>query len=160
MKFKAIIISLLLPLNFSSNTHNNSNLLKATYEIPKDIHTLNTHTLYIALLDSGILYPDVVFAQAMLETGYLKSSLSRNHNNLFGLYNSRRGEFFKFNHWRESISAYKKYIEVKYTPPIDYLVFLDKMGYAEDPNYISKVQTIMNKHKDDNNKRRSNYESG
>ena len=68
--------------------------------------------------------------------------------------------FFKFNHWRESISSYKKYIEVKYTPPIDYLVFLDKMGYAEDPNYISKVQTIMNRHEDDNNKRRSNYESG
>ena len=49
---------------------------------------------------------------------------------------------------------------MKYTPPIDYLVFLDKMGYAEDPNYISKVQTIMNRHEDDNNKRRSNYESG
>ena len=65
----------------------------------------------------------------MLETGYLKSSLSRNSNNLFGLYNSRRGEFFKFNRG-ESISSYKIYRSEIYSS-IDYLVFLDKMGYAQ-----------------------------
>ena len=150
---------MLLPLTFGSNI--TSNLLEEnrTFKIPKDSNILNQHSLYIALLDSGVLYPDVVFAQAILETGYFKSNVTTKYNNLFGLYNSNKGDYFKFNHWRESIRAYKKYIEVKYDPTTDYLVFLDKMGYAEDPKYIYKVKTIMNKHKDDNNERRSSYQS-
>lgn len=156
MKFKASIVSILLIIATTSNTsHLHSDIIPAIKV--EDIHTLNQHTLYIALLDSGILHPNIVHAQAILETGYFKSKVCLDYNNLFGLYNSRKGEYFKFNHWRESISAYKKYIEVKYTSPADYLVFLDRVGYAEDPAYIPKVKTIMNKHKNDNNERRSNY---
>lgn len=160
MKIKAIMISMLLPLTFSSNIPSNHLEENKTYEIPKDSNILNQYSLYIALLDSGVLYPDIVFAQAILETGYFTSNVTTNYNNLFGLYNSRKRDYFKFKHWRESISAYKRFIEVKYDPTTDYLVFLDKMGYAEDPKYIYKVKTIMNKHKNDNNKRRSSYQSG
>lgn len=159
MRIKVIIICLLLTLIFDSNSTSLKPQETTLNKIPQDINILNERSLYIALLDSGILHPDIVFAQAILETGYFTSNVTTNYNNLFGLYNSRKGDYFKFNHWRESISAYKRFIEVKYDTKSDYLVFLDKMGYAEDPKYIYKVKTIMNKHKNDNNERRSSYQS-
>lgn len=159
MRIKVIIISLLLTLIFDSNSTSLKPQETTLNKIPQDINTLNEHSLYIALLDSGILHPDIVLAQAILETGYFTSNVTTKYNNLFGLYNSRKGDYFKFNHWRESISAYKRFIEVKYDTKSDYLVFLDKLGYAEDPMYINKVKIIMNKHKNDNNERRSSYQS-
>lgn len=159
MKIRAIVLSLLLPLTFNPNISSNKVEENKIDYIPKDTNLLNPHTLYIALLDSGILYPDVVHAQAILETGYLKSNVATNYNNLFGLYNSGKRDYYRFTHWRESISAYKRYIEVKYDSTTNYLTFLNNMGYAEDPKYINKVKTIMKRHKDDNYKRRSSHAS-
>lgn len=90
-----------------------------------------------------IKHPDIVYAQAVLETGHFSSDLCINGNNLFGLYNSRNGKYHTFNHWVESVEAYKRFVQYKYKPPSDYYRFLEKIGYAEDPEYIKKVKNIV-----------------
>lgn len=92
-----------------------------------------------------IKHPEIVYAQAVLETGHFKSNLCTNSNNLFGLYNSKKKEYYRFNHWTESIKAYINFVQYKYKPPGDYYEFLDSIGYAEDPYYINKLKGIVNR---------------
>lgn len=88
-------------------------------------------------------YPEIVYAQAILETGYFSSDLCIKNNNLFGLYNSKESKYYKFNHWSASVEAYKKWIQKRYMSPEDYYMFLDRIGYAEDPDYINKLKQIV-----------------
>lgn len=99
----------------------------------------------------GIQHLDVVYAQAILETGHFKSAGCLKHNNLFGLYNSKAKRYCRFNHWTESVIAYKEWIQRRYKPPEDYYKFLSRINYAEDPAYISKLKQIVKK---ENDKRR------
>lgn len=104
-----------------------------------------------ALLYYDIKHPEIVYAQAVLETGNFKSQLCVQHNNLFGLYNSKQSRYFKYNHWSESVKGYKNMIQNRYKPPNDYYKFLNNIGYAEDPRYINKLKRIVNR----NDKRRT-----
>lgn len=61
----------------------------------------------------GIHHPEIVVAQSILETGWYKSINCLDNNNLFGLYNSKKKKYFKFNHWTESVKAYKNMIQYK-----------------------------------------------
>ena len=99
----------------------------------------------------GVKHPQIVHAQAILETGYFKSDLCLNRNNLFGLYNSKKHRYYTFGHWTESVVAYLNYVQYRYKPPNDYYKFLSDIGYAEDPDYINKLKVIVSK----NDKRRS-----
>lgn len=96
-----------------------------------------------ALRYYNVHHPDIVYAQARLETGNFKSDLCINGNNLFGLYNSKEGKYYKYDHWFESILDYVNYIQYKYKPDTDYYDFLESIGYAEDPCYIRKLKTIV-----------------
>lgn len=107
--------------------------------------------LFEALEYYGVQHPDIVYAQAILETGYFTSRLCKEDHNLFGLYNSRTKKYYKFSHWTESIVAYLDYIQYRYEPPDDYYRFLDKIGYAEDPYYTNKLKSIVKR----NDKRRT-----
>lgn len=99
--------------------------------------------LYEALEHYEVLYPEIVHAQAILETGHFKSKACIEHNNLFGLYNSRKGEYYKFNHWTESVLAYKEWIQNRYKPNEDYYIFLKRINYAEDQTYTHKLKQIV-----------------
>ena len=116
---------------------------------------LTEDNFYCMLLQYEIYHPDIVFAQAILETGYFSSKMAVKYNNLFGLYNSKTGTYYKYNHWRESIEAYKRHIQRRYEPPDNYYQFLDNIGYAKDTEYIKKLKIIVNRHKDDNKRRSS-----
>lgn len=103
-----------------------------------------------ALLYYDIKHPEIVYAQAVLETGNFKSQLCVQHNNLFGLYNSRKSRYFKYNHWSESVKGYKNMIQYRYKEDIkkppnneDYYNFLHRIGYAEDKDYINKIKNIV-----------------
>lgn len=98
-----------------------------------------------ALTYYEIKYPHIVYAQAVLETGNFKSDLCLRGNNLFGLYNSSKNKYHRFDHWIESVVAYKDFIQYKYKPPEDYYEFLQRVGYAGDPNYISKLKKVVSK---------------
>lgn len=102
-----------------------------------------------ALVYYEVDHPEIVYAQAVLETGYFTSPLCVKHNNLFGLYNSSKEDYYRFNHWAESVEAYIKFVQYKYKPPNDYYEFLDRIGYAEDSTYIEKLKIIVNKIQND-----------
>lgn len=102
-----------------------------------------------ALEYHNIMYPNIVYSQAILETGNFNSDLCKNHNNLFGLYNSSKGEYYKYNHWVESVEDYKNYIQNKYKGG-NYYNFLINIGYAEDPYYTVKLKQIINGKRNNN----------
>ena len=93
-----------------------------------------------------VKHPNIVYAQAILETGHFRSRVCREYNNLFGLYNSRTKSYYKFDHWSESVVAYLNFIQYRYKSPNDYYKFLSDIGYAEDPEYINKLKRIVNQY--------------
>lgn len=97
-----------------------------------------------ALKYYDVKHPEIVYAQAILETGHFKSRVCKEYNNLFGLYDSKRGEYYKFNHWSESVVGYLNYIQNRYHPSNDYYIFLKDIGYAEDSMYVHKLKGIIN----------------
>ena len=90
----------------------------------------------------NVKHKNIVYAQAILETGHFQSKVCKEYNNLFGLYSSYKGDYYKFDHWSESVVAYLNYIQYRYKPPDDYYQFLINIGYATDANYIQKVKSI------------------
>lgn len=102
----------------------------------------------------GLKHSDIVVAQSILETGHYKSTVCVNHNNLFGLYDSKNKKYYRFNTWQSSVKAYKNKVQYKYTNG-DYYSFLKKIGYAKDPNYINKVKSIKQRYEISKNIRRS-----
>ena len=120
-------------------------LQKKTDDITKSenhLPELTIPNLYKEIIRNGILYPKIVLAQAILETGWFSSSVCRNKHNLFGLTNPRTGKYYEFNHWTESVRAYYTKVQYKYKGG-NYLLWLGEIGYAEDPNYIIAVEKLL-----------------
>ena len=103
--------------------------------------------VYEAAKYYGLEYPDIIMAQAILETGHFKSYQCRVKKNLFGLMNPSTGKPFVFNTWQESVLAYKTKVQYKYREGEDYYKFLERIGYAEDKQYTSKLKIINSKNK-------------
>ena len=95
-----------------------------------------------ALLYYDIKHPTIVKAQAILETAHFSSDLCVKNNNLFGLYDSKNKRYYSYNHWWESIEAYKELIQRKYNNSKYYYMFLEDIKYAKDKEYINKVKKI------------------
>ena len=106
---------------------------------------LTIPNLYKEIIRNGILYPKIVLAQAILETGWFRSSVCRNKHNRFGLTNPRTGKYYEFNHWTESVRAYYTKVQYKYKGG-NYLLWLDEIGYAEDSDYVLVITKILNKY--------------
>lgn len=105
--------------------------------------TVNIELLKDACKYYKLEHIDIVITQAILETGYFKSNVYKKYNNLFGLYNNSKQDYYKFSHWSESVQAYKELIQYKYSEG-DYYQWLNSIGYATDTNYINKLK-ILNK---------------
>ena len=103
---------------------------------------LTIPNLYAEIIRNGIRHPKIVLAQAILETGWFTSPVYRNKHNLFGLTNPRTGKYFEFSHWTESVRAYYTKGQYKYKGG-NYLLWLENIGYAEDPNYVCSVISIL-----------------
>lgn len=112
------------------------------YNNKSDLPKLTIPNLIAEIKKNGILYPDVVLAQAILETGWFKSPVCRDLNNLFGLTNPKTKTYYEFNHWTESVKAYYTKVQYRYKGG-NYLLWLDKIGYAEAPDYIRAVIRVM-----------------
>lgn len=108
----------------------------------KPYSSLMDSNVYREIVSNNIYHPDIVLAQAKLETGNYKSKACTVYNNLFGL-RKPDGSYYKFNSWQESVKAYKDWVQNKYTPPNDYYDFLDSIRYAEDGNYTSKLKDMV-----------------
>lgn len=117
---------------------NVDDIIKAENQLP----ALTIPNLYKEIIRNGILYPKIVLAQAILETGWFRSSVCRNKHNLFGLTNPRTGEYYEFSHWTESVRAYYTKVQYRYKGG-NYLLWLKNIGYAEDPGYIRAVIRVL-----------------
>lgn len=107
--------------------------------------------LMIMIERSGIRFPDIVFAQAMLETGHFKSRIFVEANNLFGMKLARSrpttaiGEYSghaMYEDWVSSVMDYALYQSAylrKLNTREQYYEYLSQ-NYAEDPNYVTKLR--------------------
>lgn len=136
----------------SRNSDRKASLKTELQKKTDDITILENHlpeltipNLYKEIIRNGILYPKIVLAQAILETGWFRSSVCRNKHNLFGLTNPRTGKYYEFNHWTESVRAYYTKVQYKYKGG-NYLLWLDEIGYAEDPQYLWSLIQICKGH--------------
>ena len=120
----------------------------------------------------GIL-PSVAFAQSALESGWGSSGLATRYNNLFGIKGSYLGnsvnlpttEFYDgktpvsiidgfraYPDWSTSILDYGNFLNVNsryrksigMRDPYQQISEIWRSGYATDPNYVSKIMSIIN----------------
>ena len=61
---------------------------------PDFFNKLPQEGLMEALEYYEIKHPQIVYAQAILETGHFKSNVCLNYNNLFGLYDSKNKDYY------------------------------------------------------------------
>ena len=135
--------------NISRNSDRKASLKTELQKKTDDITKSENHfpeltipNLYKEIIRNGILYPKIVLAQAILETGWFHSSVCRNKHNLFGLTNPRTGKYYEFNHWTESVQAYYTKVQYKYKGG-NYLLWLEEIGYAENPMYKKAIYCIL-----------------
>ena len=92
------------------------------------------------LIRQGVSHPNIVLAQAKLESNLGKSDVAQRTNNLFGL---RKGKKYRrFSHWTQCVTAYKNLIQSRYEGG-NYYAFLNRIGYAEDPNYTDRLKDLI-----------------
>ena len=106
------------------------------------------------LEELNVPHADIVYAQALLETGNFTSHIFKTNNNLFGMKvatirpTTNIGEengHAVFKHWRQSVVDYALYSScylTKMTRP-EYFSYLGSR-YAENPNYINLIKKILN----------------
>lgn len=106
------------------------------------------------ILTKRIIHPEIVFAQAVLETGNFSSRIFRENHNLFGMRLAKKrrtlaiGERYNhavYNNWMESVDDYLLWQQQFKKTPLElekhYYRLLDRI-YAEDPNYVKVVKIV------------------
>ena len=104
-------------------------------------HELTLTNLIDVIEEVGLSNQLFVLAQAVLETGHFTSPVCKNYHNLFGLYDSKHKDYYRFARWEDSVIGYQKFIQYRYKGG-NYLQFLKRIGYAEDPRYTTTVAKI------------------
>ena len=125
----------------------------ATFQMGKSI-PFSTANMLRLMNQIGIAYPDVVFAQARLETGNFTSKVFRENKNLFGMKLPRvrsttaigeQNNHASYIRWQHSVADYKLWqdeVIKKYRTKRAYLRYLSK-HYAEDKRYIHKLKQML-----------------
>lgn len=132
-----IMLLILLVNNFGRGSIITTRYEKNQEILKKDIIIkLTPINVYKKIIEYEIEHPKIVFSQVMIETGHLKSQGARIDNNLFGF--TKKSGHIKFCSWEESVVYYKEWQDRKYNGG-NYYVFLEKVGYATDSLYISKL---------------------
>jgi hypothetical protein len=125
----------------------------------KEKEDLNKENLWRTIVDQGIKFPDLVFAQALLESGDLRSSLCVKSNNLFGMKmpterktvaKHGKNDYAKYDHWVQSVRDYKLLQEYlfrkrEYTRS-EYVEMLSRR-YSETRDYVKRVRRVLNENK-------------
>lgn len=94
----------------------------------------------IYLSEIGVEHPEIVTAQAVVETGWFKcTDCSMQFNNLFGF--RVNGEYLQFDDWKQSCDYYLSWQQSRYIGG-DYYNFLSVVGYALDSLYEEKVRNV------------------
>ena len=132
--------------SYKQNKRERSTLMEHNNQQVLSYYTGESRELTLANLidvieEIGLNNQLFVLAQAVLETGHFTSPVCKNYHNLFGLYDSKHKDYYHFARWKDSVVGYQKFIQYRYKGG-DYLQFLKRIGYAEDPRYTSTVAKI------------------
>lgn len=127
-----------------------------------DYGNVSYGSLYLKLLHSGVKYPDVVFAQAVIESAHFTSDVFKSENNLFGMKHPARRQtlsegkaesgYASYDSWTTSVEDYKlwQHSMLKQKECITKMEYLNLLGkvYATDPKYIRVIKKVMLDHQD------------
>lgn len=102
--------------------------------------------------DLKIKYPEIVYRQAMIESGGLRSNICKNGKNLFGMKRpgSRKTYAMKkayhkhaqYQTWLHSVADYRLWQNRKRIKTTNYYTFLKGCGYAQNPAYIKQLKGV------------------
>jgi hypothetical protein len=127
---------------------------KETVLLIESADPFNEDSLIEMVIDLGIKFPYIPYAQSKLETGNWKSSVFIENHNLFGMKEatrrvstakgSNKGHAY-YDTWRESVYDYAFY-QCRYLGNIktesEYFQYLSAT-YAEDTAYVDKLKRII-----------------
>ena len=151
MKSKITILSLLLFFTFLPPIKSKG--VNSKLEKPKVSLGISYLGLYEQIIKAGVKFPEIVFAQAVLESAHFKSPLFERGNNLFGMQYPKKREttaisstngYSRYENWHESVYDYKLWQDFLFDKrgeltQDEYFAYLN-MWYAEDKKYVAKVK--------------------
>ena len=122
--------------------------------IIKEENEFTPDKLKKALADLNVKFPDIVYAQAQVETGNFTSTVFKENHNLFGMKEAtvrastnkgtEHGHAY-FENWYDSVLDYALY-QAQYLSDIktegEYFQYLSQ-HYAEAPNYIEVLKKVI-----------------
>lgn len=134
--------------------------IKTQYEkilIAEEENTFSQQKFIDKIKELNIKHPHITLAQAYLESGQFTSKMFRENNNMFGMKEAKsrinlavgtqHGHAY-FNSWEDCLLDYA-YYRATYTDKLrtenSFYEYLGR-NYAEDPNYVSKLKSIVKKH--------------
>lgn len=161
MKIRILLFIAIFPLlvSFSSSSGGNKNK-ESTKETVKDSSSvLSYQNLYDEIVRNGIDHPEIVFAQAILESGHFKSKVFRENRNLFGMKMPRSRKtlakkslngYAFYTSWKESVADYKlyqqSYLKGKSSSKESYYSNLNKRYASIGGSYSSHLKKIVNRY--------------
>lgn len=111
--------------------------------------------VYIEIVKSGILYPEIVYAQSVLESGAFRSKLAKYNKNLFGmrmpkyretLATGKKRGYATYKSWQASIKDYKLWQDYLFRKGImtarQFKNYLN-LRYSETDKYVAKLNLII-----------------
>jgi uncharacterized FlgJ-related protein len=122
--------------------------------------TPNKTSVHQEILNLDIKFPDIVLAQAILESGNFASKVAKQNKNLFGMRMPKVREttaigqrygYARYYNWKDSVKDYKLWQEalLKKHPNMtrgQYKSYINRI-YSSGKNYISKINLIIQKNK-------------
>lgn len=130
------------------------NVEKIPIKILNQQEIFSPKKLQFKIKELNLEHPEIVYAQALLESSNFQSNIFRSSNNLFGMKEARQrpttasgteNSHAYYNNWVSSVidyalwqSAYGRHLTNK-----QYLDLLSNI-YAQDSSYIDKINKILN----------------
>lgn len=163
---KGIFFILIFIIFFITKTNN----LIPKYDLENN--SITNELLYFKIKTSGILFPEVVYSQALIESGNFSSEVFVCTNNLFGMKQPKVRDTYSLGKsnlgyasyfsWKSSVDDYKLWQDRALRNKTlktqkEYLEYLGRV-YAEDKQYIMKLQKIIHTNKVFFEPKKNNYE--
>ena len=136
-----------------SLTEEKENYLSVSLDTELTPFSVDSLKAFITALN--IKHADIVFAQAVYETGHFSSNIFNQNNNLFGMKMAYRrpktaigikNGHAEYNNWKESVIDYALWQNryANFSDEDEYFEYIGK-NYAEDSSYVQKLKLIIRK---------------
>jgi flagellum-specific peptidoglycan hydrolase FlgJ len=153
---KKVFLIFILLLSFIFNSYS------VNPKFNKDYDIISKENLWKTIKEMNIEHPEIVFAQAILETGTFSSNVFKTCNNLFGMRMpskrltvakkpKKKGGYAQYDSWIQSVEDYKLFQDYVFERKgklgkAKYFGYLDRV-YCESTGYSQKLKKIIEKNK-------------